>query len=229
MFESEYAGQERVVDFMYAVYGLMSGALALTGVTAYYISTIPHITTTLFASPLLVTFIIIAQLVLVIGLSAMIQRLTFAMALTMFLVYSISVGVTTSIVFLVYTLGSIVQAFGVAAGMFGVMCIYGYLTRADLTKVGNVAMMGLWGIIIAFLVNLFLQNPMIDLVFSAIGVVVFTALTAYDTQKIKQMGQYMMGDREMMGKVAVRGALTLYLDFINLFLFLLRFMGRRRD
>ncbi len=229
MYESEYAGQERLVDFMYAVYGLMSGALALTGVTAYYVSTIPNITTTLFASPLLVTFIIIAQLVLVIGLSAMIQKLTFAMALAMFLVYSISVGVTTSIVFLVYTLGSIVQAFGVAAGMFGVMCIYGYLTRADLTKVGNVAMMGLWGIIIAFLVNLFLQNPMIDLVFSAIGVVVFTALTAYDTQKIKQMGQYMMGDREMMGKVAVIGALTLYLDFINLFLFLLRFMGRRRE
>ncbi len=229
MFESEYAGQERLVDFMYAVYGLMSGALALTTVTAYYISTIPHITTTLFASPLLVTFIIIAQFALVIGLSAMIQRLTFAMALSMFLVFSISMGVTTSIVFVVYTLGSIVQTFGVAAGMFGVMCIYGYLTRTDLTKVGNVAMMGLWGIIIAFLVNLFLQNPMIDLVFSAIGVVVFTALTAYDTQKIKQMGQYMMGDREMMGKVAVRGALTLYLDFINLFLLLLRFMGRRRD
>ncbi len=229
MYETDYSGQERVAHFMYAVYGLMAGALALTGVTAYFISTIPHISTTLFASPLLMTAIVIGQLALVIGLSMMIQRLTFPMALTMFLVYAISVGVTTSIIFLVYTMGSIVQTFGVCGSMFGVMCIYGYLTGADLTKVGNVAMMGLWGIIIAMLVNLFLRNPMIDLVISVIGVVVFTALTAYDTQKIKQMGQSMAGEREMMSKVAVIGALTLYLDFLNLFLFLLRFMGRRRD
>ncbi len=229
MYESEYTGQERLVSFMYMVYGFMAGALALSGITAYYISTIPHITTTLFGSPLLFTLIVVGQLVLVIGLSAMIQRLTFAMALGMFIVYAISVGVTTSIIFLVYTPASIVQTFGVAAGMFGVTCIYGYVTRADLTKLGNIAMMGLWGIIIAFLVNLFLQNPMIDLVFSAIGVVVFTALTAFDSQKIKQMGHSMIADREMMGKVAVIGALTLYLDFINLFLFLLRFMGRRRN
>ncbi len=229
MLESEYTEQDRVINFMYSVYGLMSGALALTGVTAYYISRIPNIGTTLFGSPILVTFIIIGQLALVISLSAMIQKLTFPMALTMFLVYSISVGVTTSIIFMVYTLGSIVQTFAVASGMFGVMCIYGYLTRTDLTRIGNIAMMALWGIIIAMLVNFFLQNPMIELVYSVIGVVVFTLLAAYDTQKLKQMGQYMSGDREMMGKVAVIGALTLYLDFINLFLFLMRFMGRRKD
>ena len=229
MFESEYTGQERVVDFMYGVYGLMSGALAVTAATAYYVSTIPHIATTLFASPLLMTLIFFGQLALVIGLSAMIQKLTFPMALTMFMVYSISVGVTTSLIFLVYTFGSIVQTFAVAAGMFGVTSIYGYLTGADLTKLGNVMMMAVWGIIIALLVNLWLQNPILDLWISAVGVVAFTALTAYDTQKIKQMGQYLLGSGQMAGKVAVIGALTLYLDFINLFLLLLRFMGKRRD
>jgi uncharacterized protein len=229
MYETEYTGQNRIIDFMYGVYGLMSGALAVTAITAYYVSTIPNISTTLFASPMLMTLIFVGQIALVIGLSAMIQKLTFPMALSMFMVYAISVGVTTSLIFKIYTFGSIVQTFAVAAGMFGVTSIFGYLTGADLSKLGNVMMMALWGIIIALVVNLWLQNPMIDLLLSAVGVVVFTALTAYDTQKIKQMGQHMMGSGQMASKVAVLGALTLYLDFINLFLFLLRFMGRRRD
>ncbi len=151
------------------------------------------------------------------------------MALTMFLVYAVSVGVTTSVIFLIYTQASIVQTFVVTAAMFGVMTIYGYLTHTDLTKLGNVMMMALWGIIIAVLVNLFFKNPMFDLLISIAAVVVFTVLTAYDTQKIKQIGQHMLADDEMMAKVAVLGALTLYLDFVNLFLYLLRFMGRRRD
>jgi len=221
--------QERLSSFMYGVYGLMSGALALSGVTAYAVSTIPHIEVTLFGSPLLMTLIFIGQLALVIALGAMIQRLTFPMALTMFFVYAISLGITLSVIFLVYTKASIVQTFGVAAGTFGVMSLYGYLTGADLTRLGNVLIMALWGLIIALLVNLFLRNPMIDLVISGAGVLLFTLLTAYDTQKIKQMGAYMLGDHEMIGKVAVLGALSLYLDFMNLFLFLLRFMGRRRD
>ena len=132
-------------------------------------------------------------------------------------------------IFLVYTQASIMQTFIVTAGMFGVMTIYGYLTHTDLTKLGNVMMMAVWGLIIALLVNLFFRNPMFDLLISAAGVLVFTALTAYDTQKIKQIGEHMMADDEMMSKVAVLGALTLYLDFVNLFLYLLRFMGRRRD
>ncbi len=229
MFQSEQSLQDRLVNFMYGVYGLMSGALALTAVTSYFIATIPNISTTLFGSPLLVTLIVIGQLALVIGLSVMINRLTFPMALTMFFVYAISVGVTTSVIFLVYTKASIVQTFIVASATFGVMTIYGYLTGTDLTRVGNIAMMALWGLIIALLVNLFFQSPMIELVISAVGVLVFTVLTAYDTQKIKQIGAHMIGDQEMMSKVAVLGALTLYLDFVNLFLFLLRFMGRRRD
>ena len=225
----EQTVQDRLVNFMYGVYGLMSGALALSGVTAYFISTIPHIQVTLFGSPLFMTLIFIGQFALVIGLTLTLQRLTFPMALTMFFLFATSLGITLSVVFLAYTKASIIQTFAVASGTFGVMSIYGYVTGTDLTRLGNVLMMALWGLIIALLVNLFLRNPMIDLVISAVGVVLFTLLTAYDTQKIKQMGEHMLGDQEMMAKVAVLGALTLYLDFVNLFLYLLRFMGRRRD
>lgn len=229
MFEQQQTMQDRLVNFMYGVYGLMAGALTLTAITAFYVSRIPNIETTLFGNPLLMSLIFIAQLVLVVSLSSMVQKLTFPLALTMFSVYSVSVGITTSVIFLVYTQASIVQTFAVAAGMFGLTTIYGYLTGADLTKMGNILMMALWGLIISLVVNLFLRNPMFDLLISAAGVLIFTALTAYDTQKIKQIGQHMMADNEMMGKVAVLGALTLYLDFINLFLYLLRFMGRQRD
>ncbi len=225
----EHTMEDRLVNFMYGVYGLMSGGLALTATTAYMISKIPHIQYTLLGNPILMTLIVIGQFALVIGLSAAIQRLTFPMALTMFFVYALSMGVTLSTVFMVYTEASIVQTFAVAAGMFGISSIYGYLTGADLTKIGNIMMMLVWGIILALFVNFFMRSPMLDLVVSAIGVVVFTVLTAYDTQKLKQMGEYMLDDNEMVPKVAVIGALTLYLDFINLFLFLLRFLGRQRD
>ena len=228
MFE-ETSIQDRLINFMYGVYGLMTGALTLTAITAYFVSQIPNIAATLFGSPLLVTLIFIGQLALVIALSLTIQRLTFAMALAMFLAYSISMGITLSAIFLVYTQGSIVLAFSISAGMFGAMTIYGYLTGTDLTKIGNVMVMGLWGLIIAMLVNLFVQSSQLDLLLSAAGVVIFTVLTAYDTQKIKQLGIHMVENDEMMAKVAVLGALTLYLDFVNLFLLLLRFVGRRRD
>lgn len=229
MYQHDQTVQERLINFMYGVYGLMSGALTLTAITAYFVAQIPNIEVSLFGSPLLMTLIFIGQFALVLGLGFMIQRLTFPMALTMFLVYSISMGITMSVIFLVYTQASIVQTFAVTAGMFGIMTIYGYLTHTDLTKLGNVMIMILWGLILAVLVNLFLRNPLFDLLISAAMVIVFTALTAYDTQKIKQIGQHMMADDEMMAKVAVIGALTLYLDFVNLFLYLLRFMGRRRD
>ncbi len=225
----EQTMQDRLVNFMYGVYGLMSGALSITAITAYYVSRIPNIDTTLFGSPLLVTLIFIGQLALVIALSMMIQRLTFPMALAMFFCYAVSLGITLSVIFLVYTEGSIMQAFAVSSAMFGAMTIYGYLTGTDLTQIGNVAIMGLFGLLISMFVNFFLQSPQFDLLLSAGGVLIFTVLTAYDTQKIKNMGQHLMADQEMMPKVAVLGALMLYLDFVNLFLFLLRFMGRRRD
>ncbi len=229
MAHQEHTLHERLVNFMYGVYGLMTGALTLTALTAYFVAQIPNIEMTLFANPLLMTLIFIGQIALVVGLSFMIERLSFPMALAMFLAYSISVGVVTSVVFLIYTHASIVQTFAVAAGMFGITTIYGYLTQTDLTKLGNVMIMAVWGLMIALLVNLFFQSSTFDLLISMAGVLVFTALTAFDTQRIKQMGTYMIADQEMMVKVAVLGALTLYLDFINLFLYLLRFMGRRRD
>jgi FtsH-binding integral membrane protein len=229
MFQSDQTMQERLINFMYGVYGLMTGALTITALTAYFVARIPNIETTLFGSPVLMTFIFIGQLALVVGLSLALARLTFPMALAFFLVYSVSVGITVSAVFLIYTTASIVQAFAVTAAMFGAMTIYGYLTHTDLTRFGNVMIMALWGLIIALLVNIWMQNPMFDLLITCAGVLIFTALTAYDTQRIKQIGQHMMADDGMMAKVAVLGALTLYLDFVNLFLYLLRFMGRRRD
>ena len=113
--------------------------------------------------------------------------------------------------------------------MFGTMALYGYVTESDLTTIGNISLMALFGLILGLLINMFLRSPGFDFMLSAIGVIVFTLLTAYDTQKIKRMAQQLMADRETMGKIAILGALTLYLDFINLFLYLLRFMGRRRE
>ncbi len=221
--------QQRVVNFMYGVYGFMSGALSITAVTAYAISRIPNIEVTLFGNPTLITVIFLGQLALVFALSLLIYRLTFPMVLAMFFLYALSVGVTLSSIFLIYTEASIVQTFAVAAAMFGSMTIYGYVTGSDLTRVGNVLIMAVWGLLLALLVNLFMQSSALDLMISAAGVVIFTLLTAYDTQKIKEMGQHMLADDEMMGKVAVLGALTLYLDFINIFLYLLRFMGKRKE
>ena len=128
-----------------------------------------------------------------------------------------------------YTAGSIYVTFAVTAGTFGVMCVYGYFTKSDLTSIGNLSLMALIGMIIGGLVNLFLQSAAFDYALALIGVAVFTLLTAYDMQKIKQLGQTMVAERETMNKVAILGALTLYLDFLNLFLSLLRIMGNRRD
>ena len=225
----EHSLQDRLVSFMYGVYALMSGALSVTAVTAYMVSRIPNIEVTLFGSPMLMMMIFLGQLALVIAITAMINRLTFPMALAMFFVLATSMGVTLSSIFLVYTDASIVQAFAVAAGMFGVMTIYGYITGTDLTKIGNIAIMGLIGLIIAGIMNYFIRSPQFDLFLSATGVLIFTALIAYKTQSIKRMGEHMMGDNEMLSKIAVVGALSLYLSLINLFLSLLRFMGRRRD
>lgn len=229
MFNSEQTMQERLSNFMYGVYGLMSGGLTITAMTAYYVARIPNIEQTLLNNSLLMTLIFIGQFALVIALTALFSRLTFPMALLMFFTYAISLGITLSGVFLLFTAGSVAQTFGVAAGMFGAMTIYGYLTDTDLTRMGNVLMMLLIGLIIAMLVNLFMQSSVFNLMISAAGVVIMTLFTAYDTQKIKQLGMGLLGHDEMFAKVAVLGALMLYLDFINLFLFLLQFMGKKRD
>jgi len=150
------------------------------------------------------------------------------MAITVFMVYSILNGLTMSVIFLVYTSSSISTTFLITAGTFGAMSLYGYYTKKDLTSIGNMAMMALIGIIIASIVNIFLQNEMMYWIISYLGVAVFVGLTAYDTQKLKEIGSRGFANEEGMEKIAILGALTLYLDFINLFLFLLRIFGDRK-
>jgi len=229
MFQN-YSMSERLSSFMYGVYAWMACALALTACTAYSISLFPQAVTIVQR---LFFPIVLVQIGLVSGLSMYLNRMKLATTLVMFLLYSISVGVLLSSIFYVYTAASIFSTFLTTAGMFGGMAVYGYMTRTDLTAIGSIAIMMLWGLLLGLIVNMFFRNPGIDYMLSGIGVIVFTLLTAYDTQKIKQIGQQMIVEQEtieqgMVEKVTILGALTLYLDFINLFLYLLRFMGRRR-
>lgn len=219
----------RISQFMYAVYGFMATALMITAMIAYYVSITTPIRDYLIKNPFVFFGIIIAQVVLVIGIGSAINRISFTTALTLFFVYAVLLGVTLSSVFLIYKIGSIYQTFAVTSAMFGGMCLYGYLTRMDLSSIGSIGIMIIWGMIVAMFINMWWQNSAFDLIISGVGVVVFALLTAYDTQKIKSMAQSMLLDDEAVAKVAVMGALILYLDFINLFLFLLRFLGERKD
>ena len=230
MFEGHMYVAEHTNDaFMYRVYGWMSAALAVTAATAWYLFSQVWFYQMVLDKPLLLLVVFLAQLGLVVTLSALLHKLSYATAVVLFLVYAVSIGVTMSLIFRVYTLSSIASTFVVTSGMFGGMALYGYMTKTDLTGVRNASIMALWGIILAMIVNVFLQSFWVDYVVSMVGVVLFTLLTAADTQKIKQLQQQLIADRQTRSKVALLGALTLYLDFINLFLFLLRFMGGRRN
>ncbi len=210
------------------VYGLMCGALLLSAVTAFAVATSPSIMTYLVSHTWVFYVLLFAQLGLVIGLSAMVNRMRASTALAMFIMYSLLTGITFSSLFVVFQLGSLALTFAITAGMFGTMALYGYFTKSDLSGMGNLLLMALVGLIIAGIVNIFLRNPMFNLVMSGIGVVIFCLLTAYDVQKIKALS-YAIVDEETSKKIAVIGALTLYLDFINLFLYLLSFTGQRRQ
>lgn len=228
----EYATRslsEQLSDFMYRVYGLMGFAFVITAGTAYYIAQSPALFKPLMTSPGIFFAVIVVQLILVVSITLMMPRLNFATAAILFLLYAISMGVTTSVVFLTYQMSSIYVAFFVSAGMFFAMAMYGYFTRTDLSGIGNIVLMALFGLLIGLLVNLFLHSSTFDIILSAVGVIIFTALTAYDTQRIKYIGRMMLADGQEVSKVAVFGALTLYLDFINLFLYILNLTGRRRD
>jgi hypothetical protein len=228
MFYSEHASRESAKGFMHLVYSWMAFALTVTAGIAYFVAQSPAIHNYIFSNPGLPILLLIVQLGLVIVLSAMINKLSYTAAVTLFVVYAASLGISLSTIFLVYTNESIYAAFAVSAGTFGVMALYGYVTDTDLTSVGSYAFMGLIGLIIASLVNMYFQNAMAEYVISIVGVLLFTALTAYDSQKIKQLAYAPISDEQTRGKLALMGALTLYLDFINLFLFILRLMGDRR-
>lgn len=212
-------------QLMRSVYNWMALALVVTGLTAYYVAS--HFSPQQLMGNGLVWILIIAELVLVFVLSSRIDKLSFATAGLMFVGYSILNGVTLSYIFWCYTMTSIASAFFVSAGMFVAMSLVGYFTKKDLTGIGKYLFMALIGLIIAMVVNLFLRNGTFDLVISCVGVLVFVGLTAWDTQKIKRMGE-MYGDNvnEMTQKIALMGSLALYLDFINLFIYMLRFLGR---
>lgn len=225
----DYMMQGDIANFIYKVYGWMSIALTITAAVAYYVATMPVIAKTIFSNSVLLIGLFIAQLGVVIAISAFITRLSYSTAVALFMLYAASVGLTFSVIFLHYTFASIALTFLITASMFGVMCLYGYFTKADLTSWGSIGLMLLVGLIIGFLVNLYFKNPMLDYILAGIGIIVFTGLTAYDMQKIKQLGYQLLSNYEMLQKVSVLGALTLYLDFINLFMMLLRFTGRSRD
>ncbi len=214
--------------FFRKVYLWMTAGLALTALASFLMLSSASAQQLIFGNRMIFYGLIIAELGLVIAMSAAINRISASTATLMFLGYSALNGVTFAAIFMIYTNSSIASAFLVTAGTFGAMSVYGYATKRDLTGWGSFLFMGLVGIIIASVVNIFLQSEMIYWVTSYIGVFVFVGLTAYDTQKIKQIGQAGFANEQDRHKAAILGALRLYLDFINLFLMLLRIMGNRR-
>ena len=212
---------------MRKVYVWMTMALVITGFTAYGVATSPGILQAIYSNQILFWGLVIAEFALVIGVSAAINRLSLAMATLMFVLYSVINGALLSFIFLAYTASSIATVFFITAGTFAVMAFVGYTTKTDLTSMGKILMMALIGLIIATVVNLFIKSSGFTLILSYVGVLVFVGLTAYDSQKIKQMLLQAPDAGEGAQKLALLGALSLYLDFINLFLYLLRIFGKR--
>ena len=212
---------------MRKVYIWMAMALAITGVTAFGVASSPNLLALIFSSKLLFFGLIIAELALVILLTARLQKLSLTTATLFFVLFAVINGVTLSSIFVIYTMASIAQTFFICSATFGVMAVYGYTTKRDLSSMGKLLFMALIGLIIATVVNIFMRSSGLDMAISYIGVLVFVGLTAWDTQKIKLM----LANAEDMGegaqKIALIGALSLYLDFINLFIYLLRIFGRR--
>lgn len=214
---------------MRKVYVWMTLALVITGFTAYYVAHSESLMLALVTNQILFWGLAIAELALVIGLSAAINRLSLTTATLMFVLYSVINGATMSFIFLVYTQSSIVNVFFITAGTFAAMALFGYFTKADLSSLGKILIMALIGIIIATIVNIFTKSEGLTVILNYLGVLVFVGLTAYDSQKIKQMLMMAPDAGEGAQKIALLGALSLYLDFINLFLYLLRIFGSRRD
>jgi uncharacterized protein len=213
--------------FLLNVYNWMAFGLAITALTAYGVKTI--LTEEVLAQYGFLFFgILIFQLIIVFGLSFAINKIPAVLAIGAFFFYSFLTGVTFSFLFLAYTEASIASTFFICAAMFASVSVFGYITKIDLSKFGTFFFMALIGLIIASLVNLFLNNSTLYWLISYAGVIVFVGLTAYDTQRIKQMAQTQDFGTEQGKKVAIMGALRLYLDFINMFLFLLRILGNRR-
>ncbi|MFP4517779.1 MAG: Bax inhibitor-1/YccA family protein, partial [Desulfovibrionales bacterium] len=216
--------------FMRGVYNWMAMGLGLTALTAYGVANTPAVREAIFGNSMVLILMVVGLFGMVIALSAAIHKMSATTATAVFTAYAALNGAVLSSIFVVYTSASIASTFVICAGMFGAMSLYGLTTKKDLTSWGSFLFMGLIGIVIAMVVNIFLQSSMLQFVISGVGVLVFTGLTAYDTQKIKEMGETApMDDSTAIRRGTIMGALRLYLDFLNLFLMLLHFFGQTRD
>lgn len=214
---------------MTRVYAWMTAGLLTTGAVALFVANSPALLSLIFGTPFVFFGLIIAQLVMVFGLSFGIRKLSPGVATAIFMGYAMLNGLTMAAIFLAYTDTSIASTFFVTAGTFGAMSAYGYFTKRDLSGIGSLLIMALIGLLIASVVNIFWANSTLYWIITYAGVLIFVGLTAWDTQKIKNMIASARGDEMTLGRIAIIGALTLYLDFINLFLYLLRILGGRRD
>jgi len=215
-------------NFFTQVYAWMAGGLFISAFGSFFVLINPPLLNAIVTNRMLFIGLIIGELGLVIWLSAAIHRLSVGMAMGLFCAYSFLNGVTLTFIFIIYTSASIISTFAITAGTFLFFSVYGYTTKRDLTSMGQLAFMGLIGIIIASVVNLFMRSPAIYWAITYIGIAVFLGLIAYDTQKLKEIHRRGFESAESQQKIAIIGALRLYLDFINLFLLLLRIFGRRR-
>jgi len=216
--------------YMRQVYQWMTVGLTITAGVAWFVAHTPALANVIIGNTIVLIALIVAQFGLVIAISSAVQRMSSATATGCFVLYSALTGATLSTIFIIYPMGSIANAFIVTAGTFLAMSIYGAVTKRDLTAMGSFLMMGLFGIIIAMVVNIFLQSSMLDFIISCVGVLVFTGLTAYDTQKLREFGANTPIDNPTaMRRGVILGALTLYLDFINLFLMMLRLFSGSRN
>lgn len=223
-------------SFMANVFLWMFVALGITAATAYYFGTRPELIQMLLkvksdgsvGMSILGWVVMLAPFGMVMLMSFGLEKMKTSTMVALFVIYSVLMGMSLSFIFLAYTSASIFKTFIITSATFGIMAVVGYTTNIDLTKIGSILLMGLIGIIIASLVNVFMKSERLDFIISIIGVLIFTGLTAYDVQKLKQIGMAEIEDGETTKKLAIHGALSLYLDFINLFLYLLRFFGKRK-
>lgn len=217
---------EGLRSYMLQVYNYMGAALGLTGVVAFLVMSSAPLNAFFIQSPVAILFVFL-PLVIAIGLSFKIDSLSFPLAKSIFWLYAATMGISMSAILSMYSGESIARVFFITAGTFGAMSLYGYTTKRDLSGMGSFMMMGLIGLILASIVNIFLGSSLLQFALSVIGVIVFTGLTAWDSQRIREMYDE-TSDSDSLGKVALMGALTLYLDFINLFISLLRILGERK-
>lgn len=229
--------QDMSRSFVSTVFMWMFAALGITAATAYlfgtneaFYSMLIQVTPQGGAKMSILGWIVtFAPFIIVLTMSARMHKMSVQKTIFMYVIYSILMGMSLSFIFWAYTAASIFKTFVISAGMFGVMAVMGYTTKTDLTKFGSFLIMALVGMIIATLVNFFMHSARLDYIVSIVGVLVFTGLTAYDVQKIKQIGEAGINDGDVMAKITISAALSLYLDFLNLFLYLLRFFGNSRD